>query len=105
MIDADGSVVGQVSVTLEGSAGEIGYWIATDRVGRGLATTAVGLVIAWARATAPELERFQIHCDLANTASARVAAKAGFRHVESHPVPGPGTDAQSGIEMTWVLDA
>ena len=61
-------------------------------------------MISSARERHPELERFELHCDRANTASARVATKAGFRHVESHPVPGPGTEAQSGIEMSWVLD-
>jgi RimJ/RimL family protein N-acetyltransferase len=104
VLDADGSVAGQVTLTHEGTAGEIGYWISADHVGRGLATAAVRLLISSAREQHPELERFQLHCDLANTASARVAAKAGFRHIENHPVPGPGTAAQSGIEMLWVLD-
>ena len=50
------------------------------------------------------MERFTIHCDLANNASAKVASKAGFRHVENHPVSGPRTEAQSGVEMLWVLE-
>jgi RimJ/RimL family protein N-acetyltransferase len=104
VLDADGSVAGQVSLTPEDTAGEIGYWISADHVGRGLATAAVRLLVSSAHEQHPELDRLQIHCDRANTASARVATKAGFRHVESHPVPGPGTDAQSGIEMSWVLD-
>jgi RimJ/RimL family protein N-acetyltransferase len=104
VLDAEGRVAGQVTLTPTGTAGEIGYWIAADHAGRGLATAAVRLLTSSAHEQHPELERFELHCDLANRASARVATKAGFRHVESHPVPGPGTAAQSGIEMSWALD-
>ena len=104
VLDADGRLAGQVTLTPEDTAGEIGYWISADHVGRGLATAAVRLLISSARKQHPELERLQLHCDLANTASARVAAKAGFRHVESHRVLGPGTAEQSGIETSWVFD-
>ena len=104
VLDADGRVAGQVSLTPEGTAGEIGYWISADHVGRGLATAAARLLISSAHEQHPELEQFRLHCDRANTASARVATKAGFRHVDSHPVPGSGTEAQSGIEMSWVLE-
>ena len=105
VLDADGCVAGQVTLTPDGTTAEIGYWISPDRIGRGLATAAVRILISSARKQHTMPERFQLHCDLANTASARVAAKAGFRHVETHPVPGPGSEAQSGIEMLWVLDA
>jgi RimJ/RimL family protein N-acetyltransferase len=104
VFDADGRLAGQVTLTPHGITGEIGYWIAADRVGRGLATAAVLLLIAWAHEQHPELERLQLHCDVANVASARVAAKAGFRHVDTRAVSGLGTDAQSGVEMLWVLD-
>lgn len=80
VFDDEGRLAGQVTLTPDGMTGEIGYWIAADRVGRGLATAA------------------------ANVASARVAAKAGFHHVGSRAVSGRGTDAQSGVEMLWVLD-
>ncbi len=104
VLDADGRLAGQVTLTPDGITGEIGYWIAADRVGRGLATAAVRLLIAWAHEQHPELARLQLHCDLANVASARVAAKAGFRHAGRSAVSGRGTDAQSGVEMLWVLD-
>jgi RimJ/RimL family protein N-acetyltransferase len=57
---------------------EIGYWIRSVARGRGIATRALGLLARWAF---EELGAGRVHLttDPENTASQRVAEKAGFR--------------------------
>ena len=57
---------------------EVGYWVAAEARGRGVATTAARLVAHWAFDVAPHLERLQLRADVLNAASNRVAEKAGF---------------------------
>jgi RimJ/RimL family protein N-acetyltransferase len=54
-----------------------GYWVGPRHRGRGIATRALRLLVAWA---AEELgvERFALHADVANSASHAVAERAGF---------------------------
>jgi RimJ/RimL family protein N-acetyltransferase len=56
---------------------EIGYWVRTSEAGKGLMTEAV---VALTRFAFERLRanRLQIRCDAANTASRRVAEKAGY---------------------------
>jgi RimJ/RimL family protein N-acetyltransferase len=61
----------------EGGA-EVGYWVAAETRGRGVATTATRLAVEWAFAEVPDLARMQLRADVANAASNRVAEKAGF---------------------------
>lgn len=56
---------------------EIGYWVAPDVRGRGIAPRAVGLLAGWALRTL-RLERIELTPDVDNRASHRVAEKAGF---------------------------
>ncbi|MGI8461189.1 MAG: GNAT family N-acetyltransferase, partial [Solirubrobacterales bacterium] len=56
---------------------EIGYWTAPDARGRGVASRAVGLFAAWALDSLP-IERVELLTDEENSASRRVAEKAGF---------------------------
>jgi RimJ/RimL family protein N-acetyltransferase len=67
-----------MELDLEPGYGEIGYWVAAEARGRGVATRAVRLLADWAR---EELGLTTIdvlpHKD--NAASRRVAEKAGFR--------------------------
>ncbi|MDY0813609.1 GNAT family N-acetyltransferase [Kitasatospora purpeofusca] len=81
---------------------EIGYWIATDHLGRGIATTAARALTEAAFAL-PGVHRVEIHCDPANTASAAVARRLGFRlHLEvDAPVRAPG---ETGRKQVWVLE-
>ena len=99
----DGTPVGQCSIDYRGDdVAEIGYWIRTDRTGRGLATTAVKAVAAAAfRAGVRELV---IKCDAGNARSAAVACNAGFTHVGTVDLDPnlPRTQAQTGREMTWI---
>jgi ribosomal-protein-serine acetyltransferase len=66
---------------------EIGYWMRTAYAGRGYMTAAVEALTRAALAL-PGIERVALRHDVANAASAAVAAKAGFvevGRVESEP--------------------
>jgi RimJ/RimL family protein N-acetyltransferase len=81
---------------------EIGYWIHADHVGQGLATEAAGGLTR----VAIEIEgipRIEIRCDPANTASARVPEKLGFRHEATlrRILTAPDGSARDG--MIWAL--
>jgi RimJ/RimL family protein N-acetyltransferase len=84
----DGEVVGHCSLHRrgDGSVGEIGYWVRTDRTGRGIAIAAVTSIMAEAPA---DIMSFTIKCDPANARSISVARRAGF------------TLAETGSEMVW----
>jgi RimJ/RimL family protein N-acetyltransferase len=63
---------------IDDGVAEIGYWVAAEVRGRGVATTATRLATRWAFAAEPRLERLQLRADVENEPSNRVAAKAGF---------------------------
>jgi RimJ/RimL family protein N-acetyltransferase len=76
----DGGLLGSISlhrIDREQDDGEVGYWIAPAARGRGLAPRAVDMVCRWAFAELG-LYRIQLFHAVENTASGRVAAKAGF---------------------------
>ena len=56
---------------------EVGYWVRSERRGRGIATRALRLVSRWAFAELG-FARIQLHADAANVASQRVAERAGY---------------------------
>ena len=58
--------------------GEIGYWVAAEARGRGIATRAVRLLADWGRRELG-LTRIEILARPENLPSRRVAEKAGFR--------------------------
>jgi RimJ/RimL family protein N-acetyltransferase len=79
-IEVDGRAVGSISMGFkedDPKVAETGYWLAARERGRGFTTRALRLLAAWAFA-ACELERLQLRADVNNTASQRVAEKAGF---------------------------
>ena len=82
---------------------EIGYWIDTRYAGRGLGTEAAGLLTDLALAL-PGVTRTEIHCDVANQASAAIPRKLGYQldRVEPQPPEAPG---EQGHRMVWVLQA
>lgn len=57
--------------------GEVGYWVAAPARGRGVAVRALRLVVAWGFEER-RYARIQLHTLPGNTASERVAEKAGF---------------------------
>jgi RimJ/RimL family protein N-acetyltransferase len=80
--DASGEVVGAIGLRLlqeeYGVRGSIGYWVAAEARGRGVATDALKLASRWGLRQLG-LERLELVTDPANEASQRVAKKAGFR--------------------------
>jgi len=67
--------------------GEIGYWVARDARGRGVATRGVVLLRDWA-ASALGLTQIEILAHRDNVASQRVAVRAGFPATgEMRPAP------------------
>lgn len=105
-IEEGGEPVGQCSLHPLGTGeAEIGYWVRTDRTGRGLATAAVGCVTD--AALADGYRSLVIHCDEGNLRSAAVARKAGYTHLHTVDLDPalPRTAVQTGREMTWLRRA
>jgi len=77
---ASGGVVGSIALHVldhELANVEVGYWTAAPARGRGSTTRALKLLSEWALRDAGA-ERVQLRADVLNTASLRVAEKAGF---------------------------
>jgi len=77
---AEGEVLGGASLyalSLEQRAAAVGYWLAPQARGRGLASTAVRLLAQWGFAEIG-LARIELTCGPDNEASQRVAARCGF---------------------------
>jgi [ribosomal protein S5]-alanine N-acetyltransferase len=70
--------VGIVHVDWEEGRCELGYWVARESRGRGLATRAVRVLCGWILESLP-IDRVEIHAEPENTSSRRVAEAAGFR--------------------------
>jgi ribosomal-protein-serine acetyltransferase len=78
---------------------EIGYWVHKNYVRRGIATTAARLLTdsAFAR---PDIDRVEIHHDVANVASSGVPKALGYTLIgtEPRPVQAP---AETGVHCIW----
>ena len=77
---ASGDVVGSIALHVldrELANVEVGYWTAAPARGRGLTTRALRLLSDWALREAGA-QRVQLRADVLNTASLRVAEKAGY---------------------------
>ena len=79
IVDAtNGVLLGAIGLRLPADqVGDIGYWLAPHARGRGVVTRAVRLLCRWAFDRF-SLARIQIHTLPGNTASERVAERAGF---------------------------
>jgi len=101
--DETGELVGGCALVRRVGPGaiEIGYWIRSDRAGRGYATEVARVCVdaAW---TLPDVGRAEIRFDAANVASARVAEKVGFVEIARRDVEidNPG---EIGIEVITEL--
>jgi RimJ/RimL family protein N-acetyltransferase len=76
----EGGLAGSAGLRLlgpDGLTGEVGYWVAGDARGRGVATTATRLLADFGFETLG-LRRMELNAAVENTASRRVAEKAGF---------------------------
>ena len=105
LFDAGGEVVGAFG--LHGRQGpgilEMGYWIRSDRTGRGYATAAAGALTDVGFEHFPHVRRVEIRCDPANLASAAIPPKLGYRLDRNEPVE-VEAEAQTGKQQVWVLD-
>jgi RimJ/RimL family protein N-acetyltransferase len=99
-----GEVVGSSGLHFKGDPGarEIGYWVRSDRTGRGYATSAARALSNAGFRFLP-IDRVIIRMDKANIASASVPAKIGFRLLceEERPLETPG---HTGTGLIWVRD-
>ncbi len=83
---------------------EIGYWVRSDRTGRGIATEAARALTGAAFATAG-VDRVEVHCDPRNAASAAVPGKLGYRHRETREGDARTPDGEPRATMIWELSA
>jgi RimJ/RimL family protein N-acetyltransferase len=81
---------------------ELGYWIHSSFLRRGLATQ-VARLLTDAALGLPGINYVEIHHDKANVASAGVPRKLGFQFVEEAPDE-PEAPADLGIEWRWRMD-
>ena len=99
-----GTLVGEIGLHRRGGdvSIEIGYWIAGSQTRRGFGTSAAAAITEVALGL-PGVRRVEIHCDEANTASAAIPRKLGYRldRVEERKPEAPG---ESGRLMIWVRD-
>ncbi|GGO29144.1 GNAT family N-acetyltransferase [Micromonospora parathelypteridis] len=80
IVDADDRPVGQVGlrgVLLAEAPAQVSYWVVPAARGRGIATDALGTLTRWSF-TRAGLHRPALEHSTANTASCRVATRAGF---------------------------
>ncbi|MDN3023788.1 GNAT family protein [Streptomyces sp. S.PB5] len=86
--EADGRIVGAITLTgiILGPfcSAYLGYWIAADQQGRGLATAAVERV-CWIAREAVGLHRIEATTVVDNAGSQRVLAKCGFEQIGLAP--------------------
>lgn len=82
------AVLGGIGLRIDGDGrAELGYWVRRDARGRGVATRAVRLVSGWALVSLG-FRRLQLHADVENLASQRVAERAGF--------------TREGVSRAWI---
>jgi len=96
-----GPLLGAVGVRMR--MGMIGYWLGGPHRGRGLMPEAVAAVVdaVFART---EADRVLWECVVGNTASVRVAEKAGFRFTGTEPGRVPSRDGGTAEAWTGALD-
>ena len=75
-----------MEIDRKAATGEIGYWVAREARGRGVATRAVRLACAWA-ASELGLTTLEIVVHEDNAPSLRVARAAGFTQAGERDVP------------------
>lgn len=80
---------------------EIGYWLRSDRAGRGIATSCVAALTKCAL-SCPGVDRVEIHCDEANVRSAAIPERLGYHleRIEDHEITAPG---EMGRNMVWIF--
>ncbi len=103
LYEADGALVGGFGLHDRRGPGilEIGYWVRTERTGRGYATAAARALTS-AAFEHSDVDRVEIHSDPANGASGAIAAKLGYRLDAEIEVP-IEAEAQTGRQLVWAV--
>ena len=101
IFDGDGAIVGSCSLMTRMGPGvlEIGYWTHSAHAGHGLASAAAA-ALAEAGLRVRAIDRVVIKHDVANPASGRVAAKAGFTQVDRITTT-PEAPGETGTMLVW----
>jgi RimJ/RimL family protein N-acetyltransferase len=77
IVDDHDALLGMIGLRLTDEPPTVGYWMAPEARGRGLASAATRAVTAWAFVTYGPA-RIALHAEPANVASCRVAETCGF---------------------------
>ena len=80
---------------------EIGYWVRSDRTGRGYATTAAGSLCSAAFRHLPEVEQVIIRMDQGNAASASIPPRLGFTLEGEEAFREVSTSGHTGKGWIW----
>jgi RimJ/RimL family protein N-acetyltransferase len=99
----DGVAVGSTGLHRRIGPGalEIGYWVAADHLGRGIARRASEGLTTLAF-TVPGIDRVEIHHDLSNVHSRRIPEQLGFTLVGRSRTPRvPQAPADTGVDLLW----
>ena len=108
LAELDGRLAGSFSLmelTRRPAYGEIGYWVALEARGRGVARRAVTLLREWA-AEALRLRTIEILAHRDNAPSRAVARRGGFAETgELRPLPRGGEDAGPPVHIVYVWEA
>lgn len=100
----DGQVAGSCGLHRRRGPGtlEIGYWVHRSFVRRGLATTVAALLTDTALSV-PDIKRVEIHHDKANTASAGVPRRLGYRFIGEHR-DDRAAPSEVGMDCVWRIE-
>jgi RimJ/RimL family protein N-acetyltransferase len=102
--ELDGTCVGLIWMNVrdpDRSTGHVGYWLLPAARGRGLATSAVRLLSAWAVRDLG-MTRLRLTTAVDNPRSQRVAERSGFRRLS--PAAGEPLDLPSIEQVVYALD-
>ncbi len=101
LLDSSGRLVGSAGLMTRMGAGilEIGYWVHSQHTGRGYASAAA-TTLGQLGVETEGVERVVIRHDVANPASGRVAAHAGFVEVDREDYE-PVAPGQAGVMVVW----
>jgi RimJ/RimL family protein N-acetyltransferase len=104
MFTPDGTIVGGCGLRPHAGSAmlEIGYWVHAGHTRRGYATAAARALTETALAL-PGITSVEIHCDVANTVSASVPRRLGYRldRVVEDRITAPG---EAGPLMVWITE-
>jgi RimJ/RimL family protein N-acetyltransferase len=96
IVDESDTLLGLISVRLTEVPPTVGYWMAREARGRGIATAATVAISQWTFETF-QASRIALHAEPGNLASMRVAEKAGFVRV-------PGSIRGLEGRALWVFE-